>query len=547
MEPGEGLAGCITFKSADLRGCRKPGSRSGAGAAELRRNCVGVAGLARFPFDILSRNARSLGVLVIYGSFADADARAAETTGWPAAVDVCAALLAAALLLALYALYRLDASRREMLSAHGKLASLTQRLKSGESTHWRETGVADVDAIAHTLEEFDQRLRHKRAKLVELNQELIKSDGLAGSGGFDNLLRAIIDAMPVGVLVAEAPSGRILEGNRAVETILGHPVIYSEDVGAYERRPAAHENGAPLSSGEFPLARALAGEERPTLECRYQRGDGEWIWINIVGAPIRNERNEVIGAIAAITDIDDIKTAEERGRQMNLELHHRVNNALAMIQGIANITARSATSFECFRSNFNDRIHCLSRISTLLVKKSWTSTPMRELVAVLLSGLLAGVITAGPAAAQSRKDWETCFGSAGGRRALDGCRPCDDRLARRGLQRPLSHAHLGGARRSGCRAHATGRHRTVFDEECFCAAIRRGHRTRIRAGGRPRIHLRRDMNARPRRQFRRQSPFPTRRRDIALSTRQCVPSLGSSVRRGRLRAHSCRSAGFWTP
>lgn len=345
---------------------------------------MGVAGLARFPFDILSRNARSLGVLVIYGSFADADARAAETTGWPAAVDVCAALLAAALLLALYALYRLDASRREMLSAHGKLASLTQRLKSGESTHWRETGVADVDAIAHTLEEFDQRLRHKRAKLVELNQELIKSDGLAGSGGFDNLLRAIIDAMPVGVLVAEAPSGRILEGNRAVETILGHPVIYSEDVGAYERRPAAHENGAPLSSGEFPLARALAGEERPTLECRYQRGDGEWIWINIVGAPIRNERNEVIGAIAAITDIDDIKTAEERGRQMNLELHHRVNNALAMIQGIANITARSATSFECFRSNFNDRIHCLSRISTLLVKKSWTSTPMRELVAAAL-------------------------------------------------------------------------------------------------------------------------------------------------------------------
>jgi len=70
---------------------------------------------------------------------------------------------------------------------------------------------------------------------------------------------------------------------------------------------------------------------------------------------------------------------------MNLELHHRVNNSLAMIQGIANITARTATDFACFRNSFSDRIQCLSRISTLLVKKSWAQTPMKELVTTALA------------------------------------------------------------------------------------------------------------------------------------------------------------------
>ena len=41
--------------------------------------------------------------------------------------------------------------------------------------------------------------------------------------------------------------------------------------------------------------------------------------------------------------------------------------------------------------------------------------------------------------------------------------------------------------------------------------------------------------------------LPTSLTDMVLFTRQCVPSAGSSVRRGRLSRHSFRSAGFFTP
>lgn len=292
--------------------------------------------------------------------------------------------LAVALAGALAFLWRANAARRRTAKATHGLAEMAQRLKAGELCNWTATGVSDVDDIARTLEEFEERLRRKRALLMRLNAELIRGSGVPNS--VSNQLRAIIDALPVGVLLAEAPGGRILEGNSALEAICRRPIIYAESVDEYRHWVGAvHENGEPVLHDEYPLARALAGEEKPALECRLQRGDGSWGWISVTGAPIRNEQGDVIAAIVAVTDIDEIKSAEEHRRVMNLELHHRVNNSLAMIQGIANITARTATDFACFRNSFSDRIQCLSRISTLLVKKSWAQTPMKELVTAALA------------------------------------------------------------------------------------------------------------------------------------------------------------------
>lgn len=302
------------------------------------------------------------------------------TNFWVAAII----LLAVGLGVAVVALFRLSAARRETARAMHVLADMAHRLKAGEAPSWTATGVADIDDIARTLDEFEQRLRRKRALLTRLNAELIR--GAGEPAGFNNQLRAIIDALPVGVLIAEAPSGRILEGNSALEAIHRGPVIYSDGIHSYGAHwTAVHENGEPVLKDEYPLVRALSGEEKPALECRHQRCDGSWGWISVTGAPIRNERGDIIAAIAAVTDIDEIKNAEEHRRVMNLELHHRVNNSLAMIQGIANITARTATDFACFRNSFSDRIQCLSRISTLLVRKSWAQTPMKELVTTALA------------------------------------------------------------------------------------------------------------------------------------------------------------------
>jgi len=204
-------------------------------------------------------------------------------------------------------------------------------------------------------------------------------------------LRTIVETVPVGIIFAEAPSGRIVEANVAIETILRHKIIDLADPASSRAWQALHEDGRPIAADEYPLARALSGrEERPELECNYLRGDDVRRWLKIVGAPLRSEAGTISGAVAAVVDIDDIKRAQEHQQLMNRELHHRVKNTLATIQGIANLTARSATDIKSFRQTFADRIVSLSRTHTLLVENSWSLIPISDLVRLELDPYRAG-------------------------------------------------------------------------------------------------------------------------------------------------------------
>jgi len=293
--------------------------------------------------------------------------------------------LSAALAVALIAIFWLVTQRRAARRAQLELAELTFAVEARSASHWSDTGVVAVDAIAHRIQDIDHRLREKRKRLLELNELLTKSSTTVDGAGAHSQLRALLDAVPLGILIAEAPSGRIIEGNNLIEAILLRPVRYSRNTESYRQWNAIHQDGRPVASEEYPLARALAGEDRPQLECKIERGDGAYIWINIVGAPIRNDLGEIIGAIVAVADVNDLKNAEIHTQMMNRELHHRVNNSLAMIQGIANITARTAQDFSSFQEGFSHRVQCLSRISTLLTQTSWERTPLRDLILVALS------------------------------------------------------------------------------------------------------------------------------------------------------------------
>ena len=73
---------------------------------------------------------------------------------------------------------------------------------------------------------------------------------------------ALVESLPAGVLVAEAPGGRIVYGNRRVEEILRHPVLESPNVEAYGEWVGWHPDGTPVAAEQWPLARALKGEFR---------------------------------------------------------------------------------------------------------------------------------------------------------------------------------------------------------------------------------------------------------------------------------------------
>ncbi len=204
--------------------------------------------------------------------------------------------------------------------------------------------------------------------------------GRAGAEAARQRLQAVLDALPCGVLLAEAPGGRIITGNKALEAMLGHPLLLSNSAAEYGAWRAVHETGAPVAAQDWPLARALLGEDDPTLECQYLRPDGSRLWIKVVGRRLCNDGGDTIGALVAVTDVDEIKAAQARERNAHLELHHRVNNALAMVQAIANLSARDALGEPRLKADFFSRIGAVSRIQILLTQNSWEYVCAHELV-----------------------------------------------------------------------------------------------------------------------------------------------------------------------
>jgi PAS domain S-box-containing protein len=141
-------------------------------------------------------------------------------------------------------------------------------------------------------------------------------------------LQAILDTVPVGIIIAEAPSGRIIGGNAQVEHIFGHPVLPSPDIESYRDWISFHPDGRQVQVEEFPLTRALGGEERPELEVLYQRGNDQRIWIRLIGAPIRDETGHIIAGVVACLDVDREKRAETVLREFNVTLEQRIAEAI---------------------------------------------------------------------------------------------------------------------------------------------------------------------------------------------------------------------------
>src|SRR5215510_5699243 len=142
-------------------------------------------------------------------------------------------------------------------------------------------------------------------------------------------LKAIVEHIPAGVLMAEAPSGRIVMGNSQVERILGHPVIFSPDIESYREWLAYDVNGRRVEGSEHVLAKTLQGKVVTGQEILYHRGDGINAWISISGAPISDAGGNIVGGVVLITDIDEEKRASEalRINQERLNLAQKASQA----------------------------------------------------------------------------------------------------------------------------------------------------------------------------------------------------------------------------
>ncbi len=198
-------------------------------------------------------------------------------------------------------------------------------------------------------------------------------------------LEQILNALPIGVVVCDAPSGAIRFGNTAVASIFRHPLRRSATVDDYYEWEAYHPDGRRVQGSDYPLAQVLERGEQTEGEVNYRRGDGSMAWLRIMGAPIRDAEGRLEGGVVAIVDVDEQRRLLEHQRLLTAELSHRVKNVLAVVQSISSATFRRATSLEGFRTAFAGRLMALSSAHALLLRTHWTNLSFLDLLEEVLA------------------------------------------------------------------------------------------------------------------------------------------------------------------
>jgi PAS domain S-box-containing protein len=122
-------------------------------------------------------------------------------------------------------------------------------------------------------------------------------------------LDRLIDVLPIGVYVCEAPAGAIrLFNRRAVELWGREPVGGDRFCGSYRLFDAA---GQPLAHASSPVAEVLRGSGAIAQEVILERPDGSRVTASMTASPLHDAGGRLVGAVAAIDDVSNRKATEE--------------------------------------------------------------------------------------------------------------------------------------------------------------------------------------------------------------------------------------------
>lgn len=119
----------------------------------------------------------------------------------------------------------------------------------------------------------------------------------------ERFLSTLLEGVPLGLCLVEAPTGRILLHNELAERILGHAFPETPDVESYGAFSAIRADGTSYAPNEYPTARALTGEVILREPMIYRRGDGSIVHLEVSSAPVIDPSDRIIAAISVWNDV----------------------------------------------------------------------------------------------------------------------------------------------------------------------------------------------------------------------------------------------------
>jgi PAS domain S-box-containing protein len=159
------------------------------------------------------------------------------------------------------------------------------------------------------------------------------------------LLRAVLDQMPSGVIIAEAPSGKLILGNHQVEKILRQPYGLADGFAGYRDFTGFHPDGRAYETEEWPMVRSVALDEVVRdEEILFKRGDGTYGVMSVASAPIHNHEGQITAGVAIFSDVSERKHFESLrlGQLQALELLARGAPLAQILALLAQIVEQQA-------------------------------------------------------------------------------------------------------------------------------------------------------------------------------------------------------------
>ncbi len=171
-------------------------------------------------------------------------------------------------------------------------------------------------------------------------------------------LRAILDQLPEGILLVEAPHGRIQYTNAAAAKIISNTSSQQIDRQRLDTPLTSiltDAQGTPIPTEKLPSNRALQGETLNGYEIILTRQDGKEKSLLTSAAPLHKEDGGIIGAIVVFQDITTRKTIERQKSEFVSITSHELRTPITAIQGFAEILQARAGQPESLNTPASQR------------------------------------------------------------------------------------------------------------------------------------------------------------------------------------------------
>ena len=158
------------------------------------------------------------------------------------------------------------------------------------------------------------------------------------------MLQAVLDNMPAGVWVVEAPTAKPLVANEYARSMFGDLLQSEAEPGELAETYQAYRYGTDdlYPNEQLPIILGMYGESVAVddMEIRYQ--DNSHKLLQVVGAPIRDASEKVIASVAIFQDITERKEAETALRESEEQYRRLVET---MNEGLVILDADSIITY----------------------------------------------------------------------------------------------------------------------------------------------------------------------------------------------------------